>query len=307
MPGMGSLRDTALLRSGLGEPPGSFVTAAGVPVHYVLRGASRPVIYVHGAKGSVYDLLLSIGDEVSGRYTAVAFDRPGSGFSGRLDEADGGTPQVQAAVLRRAAQELGLERPVLVGHSFGAAVCLAWAFDAPEDVAAVVTLSGHVLPLGEAPPRVAALARSRVTLRAMALLAHTSFGKSLVERVLRRIFFPDPVPDEYLRIAPAMALDPERLVNDGEERASWTRGLRALEREYPRLRTPVIIVVGEQDQVVPPASSLRLHRLLPNAELRVIAGAGHLPQFAHPGDVMAAIDRAAAMASVAEAAGLEAR
>jgi len=100
------------------------VTAAGVPVHYVMSGEGRPVIYIHGAKGSVYDLLLSIGERLAERYTAVAFDRPGSGFSGRSAQ-DGGSPQAQAAVLRAAAAALGLRRPILVGHSFGAAVALA--------------------------------------------------------------------------------------------------------------------------------------------------------------------------------------
>ena len=81
------------------------------------------------------------------RYAAVAMDRPGSGFSGRPATGEN-SPQAQAAVLRAAAAELGLERPLLVGHSFGAAVALAWALDAPDDVAAVVTLGGYVLPLG---------------------------------------------------------------------------------------------------------------------------------------------------------------
>lgn len=301
MPGMTWFRDTALSRQIPLHPPGAFVTAAGVPVHYVAGGAGRPVVSVHGAKGSVYDFLLSIADEVAGRYTAVAFDRPGAGFSGRLD--GDGSPQGQAAVLREAARQLDLRRPVLVGHSFGAAVCLAWALQAPDEVGAVVTIGGHVVPLGGGPPRLAAVARSRAALRALAALARTPPGRALVERVLGRIFAPDPVPADYLRIAPALALDRERLASDGEERAHWAQGLRALQEQYPRLSTPVVIVVGEQDQVVPPASSLRLHRLLPHSELRVIPQAGHLPQFAHAGEVLAAIDRAALLAAAAEPPG----
>jgi pimeloyl-ACP methyl ester carboxylesterase len=96
------------------------VSVDGVPVHYVRFGAGRPVVYVHGAKSSVYDFLLSIADRVAARYTAVAIDRPGAGFSGPA-AGEGGSPQAQTAVLRAAAAELGLERPIPVGHSLGGA------------------------------------------------------------------------------------------------------------------------------------------------------------------------------------------
>jgi len=111
-------------------PPGNFVTAAGTRLHVVRRGEGPPVVYVHGAKGSVYDFTLSVGDRIAQKYTAVAIDRPGSGFSGRPPGGDA-SPQAQAGLLRAAATALGLEKPLLGGHSLAAAVALAWALDAP--------------------------------------------------------------------------------------------------------------------------------------------------------------------------------
>jgi len=290
-----------VLRSELGEPPGDFVTAAGVRVHYVRRGDGPPVVYVHGAKGSVYDFVLSIGDRLAERYTAVAFDRPGSGFSGRAAR-DGGSPQAQAAVLCAAAAELGLERPVLVGHSFGAAVALAWALDVPGEVAAVVTLGGYVLPLGGPPPWVVALMRSRTTLRAVGRLGRSRLGRPLVESAVRRAFFPGTPPANYLRIAPALALDDARLINDGDDRKSAEAGLRALQPRYARLDAPVVIVVGEQDRMVPPSTSEKLHALLPRSEIVRLRASGHMPQFTEPDAVLAAVERAAALGAVERAA-----
>ena len=289
---MASLHDSAVLLGAQDKPPGRFVTAAGVPVHYVMHGRGRPVIYIHGAKSSVFDFLLSLADRVAARYTAVAFDRPGAGFSGRAAQ-DGGSPQAQAAVLRAAAAELGLLRPILVGHSLGAAVALAWALDAPGEVAAVVTLGGYVLPLGGPPPWVVAAARSRTMLRALGGIGRSRLGRPLVDSVLRRVFFPDPPPADYARLAPALALDEARLVNDGEDRKSAEAGLRALEARYGDLDLPVVIVVGEQDRVVPPRSSFELHRALPHSELVSLTATGHMPQFTRPDAVMAAVDRAA--------------
>jgi pimeloyl-ACP methyl ester carboxylesterase len=279
------------------KPPGAFVTAAGVPVHYVRRGEGRPVVYIHGAKGSVYDFLLSIGPPLAKRSTAVAFDRPGSGFSGRAAR-DGGSPQAQAAVLRAAAAALGLERPVLIGHSFGAAVALAWALDAPLEVAAVVTLGGYTLPLGGPPPWVVALMRSRMALRAVGRLGRSRLGRPFVDGALRRAFSPGSVPEDYARIAPALALDDARLLSDGEDRKSAEAGLSALQPRYAGLDVPVVIVVGEQDRMVPPSTSEKLHAQLPRSELVCLADSGHMPMFTEPAAVLAAVDRAAVLGGV---------
>jgi pimeloyl-ACP methyl ester carboxylesterase len=275
-------------------PPGSFVTVAGTRLHVVRRGEGPPVVYVHGAKGSVYDFILSVGGRVAQKYTAVAIDRPGSGFSGRSPGGDA-SPQGQAAVLRAAAAALGLEKPLLVGHSLGAAVALAWALDAPADVAAVVTLSGYTLPLSGPPPWVHALLRSRTVARAIARVGRSRLARPLVHAALRRAFSPGEVPPDYARIAPALALADANVVDDGADQQAAEAGLRALEPRYSGLAVPLVIVVGEGDRMVPPATSARLHQLVPGSELVSLPGSGHMPQFTAPDAVLAAVDRAASL------------
>lgn len=279
-------------------PPGDFVVAGGVRVHYVRAGAGPPVVYVHGAKGSVYDFTLSVGERLAERYTALAVDRPGSGFSAR--PANGGnTPQAQAAVLRAAASELGLRRPILIGHSLGAAVTLAWALAAPDEVAAVVTLCGYVLPLGGGPPWVTTLLRHPAALRGVGLLGRSRLGRPLVRSAVERAFSPGSPPDEYVRIAPQLALQASALISDGEDRKAVESGLAALRPLYPGLRVPLVILVGAQDRIVPPAVSDRLHTLVPGSELVRVPGAGHMPQFTAPDAVVGAVDRAAELAGAA--------
>ena len=256
------------------------------------------MVYVHGAKGSVYDFILSVGDRVAQKYTAVAIDRPGSGFSERLPGGDA-SPQAQAAALRAATAALGLEKPLLVGHSLGAAVALAWALDAPDDVAAVVTLGGYTVPLGGPPPWVNALLRSRTVARATGFVGRSRPARPLVDAALRRAFSPGPVPPDYARIAPALALADANLVNDGADQQAAEAGLRALAPRYAGLAVPLVIVVGEGDRMVPPSTSARLHELVPGSELVGLPGSGHMPQFTAPDAVLAAIDRAAFLGGVA--------
>jgi pimeloyl-ACP methyl ester carboxylesterase len=278
--------------------PGAFVDSAGARVHYVRAGAGQPVIYVHGAKGSVYDFSLSISERLSERYTAVAMDRPGSGFSSRPAKGEN-TPQAQAAALRAAAGRLGLRRPILIGHSLGAAVALAWALDAPDDVAAVVTLGGYVLPLGGPPPRVVTLLRHPVVLRAVGVLGRSSLGRPLVRGAVERAFFPGRPPEDYVRIAPRLALEASALISDGEDRKVVEDGLAALRPRYPGLVPPLVILVGAQDRIVPGAVSERLHALVPGSEFVLVPSAGHMPQFTAPDAVVAAVDLAAELAGAA--------
>jgi pimeloyl-ACP methyl ester carboxylesterase len=202
-------------------------------------------------------------------------------------------------MLRAAAAQLGLERPILLGHSLGAAVALAWALDVPDDVAAVVTICGYVLPLGGPPPWVVALLRSPAVLSGVGVLGRSRLGRPLVESAVRRAFSPGVPSPEYVRIAPQLALETANLIGDGEDRKAAEEGLATLRSRYPGLATPLVIVVGDEDRMVPPSVSERLRALVPGSELVRVPSSGHMPQFTAPDVVVAAVDRAAELAGAA--------
>ncbi len=282
--------------------PGSFIDAAGTRLHVVRAGTGPALVYVHGAKGSFLDFTLSLEPRLAQTYTTVAIDRPGSGYSGRPPGADNSPPR-QAAVLRAAAAELGLRRPLLVGHSLGAAVALAWALDDPDGIAAVVTLGGWVLPVGGPPPWFDALVRSRTVARLTGRLGRSRLGRPLVDAMLRRAFTPGSAPADYARLAPPLAVADANIAWDGADHRSARAGLAALAPRYSGLGVPLVIVVGDGDRMVPPTVSERLHALVPGSELVRIPSAGHMPQFTAPDAVLAAIDRAAALGGVRATAG----
>lgn len=281
----------------LPAPPGTFVEAGGVRLHVVRHGEGPALVYVHGAKGSFYDFTLSVGPRLAERYATVAIDRPGSGYSGRPAGGDN-SPQAQAGVLRAAAAALGLRRPLLVGHSLGAAVALAWALDDPGGIAAVVTLCGWVYPVGGPPPWFDRLVRVHSVARLVGTLGRSRLGRPLVDAMLRRAFTPDTAPADYARLAPPLAVAEANIAWDGADNRAARAGLTALAPQYAGLRVPLVVVVGEGDRMVPPAVSLRLHELVPGSELVRVPGAGHMPQFTAPDTVLAAVDRAATLAGV---------
>src|SRR5262245_34352567 len=99
-------------------PLGSFVEVGGVRLHYAAKGSGPPVVLVHGASITLRDWTASIFDDlVAAGHRTLAFDRPGYGYSDRPG-GEWPSPAVQARLLREALARLGVERPILVGHSW---------------------------------------------------------------------------------------------------------------------------------------------------------------------------------------------
>ncbi|MEL7257701.1 MAG: alpha/beta fold hydrolase, partial [Pseudomonadota bacterium] len=129
-------------------PIGQFVEVDGTRVHVWVDGSGPDLVLIHGAGGNLRDFTFDLAGKLTNRYRVIAFDRPGLGYTDRLpgygglNNVQGESPLEQAALLQKAAQKLGVKRPIVLGHSFGGAVALAWGLNAPKDTAALVLLGG---------------------------------------------------------------------------------------------------------------------------------------------------------------------
>jgi pimeloyl-ACP methyl ester carboxylesterase len=160
----------------------------------------------------VYDFTFSILDRAAGEYRALAIDRPGFGYSEALAEKQA-SPVAQARALHGAAEALGLERPVLVAHSRGGAVALAYALDYPEDVAGVVTLAGAPYWHGEETPLYSRVLAMPIVGPLVAHTAAVPLGGGAVRAGLDAAFAPEgtppgTAPDAYVEAYAAQELRP---------------------------------------------------------------------------------------------------
>jgi len=127
-------------------PRGQFVTAGGVRLHYVAKGSGRPVVFLHGNGAMVEDRVISgVLEQAAHRCRAIAVDRPCFGHSER-PRGRHWTASAQASVLPAAFRLLGIERPIVVGHSWGTLVALALGLDYPQQVSGLVLISGYYYP-----------------------------------------------------------------------------------------------------------------------------------------------------------------
>ena len=280
-------------------PTGQFVTVAGKRVHVVITGRGPDLVLIHGASGNARDYTFALAGQLADSFRVIVFDRPGLGWSEGLGEA-GISPGAQADHLRAAAAQLGVRRPLVLGHSYGGAVALAWGLAAPTETAALVVVSGATMPWVEPLDWFFTLTSNPYS-AALAVPLLTAFAPlSRLQTDIAAIFKPSAVPPGYGEyVGAGLTLRRASLHSYARQVAGLKACLQAMVQHYPGLTLPVELVHGDADTVVPLAvHSQELAQLLPDATLTVLAGAGHMPHHTHASDVIAAIHRAAARAGL---------
>ena len=270
-------------------PAGSFVEADGVRLHYLERGTGRPLVMLHGMAALVQDLLGSgLVDRAAGQYRVIAFDRPGYGYSESPGDRPS-TPEAQAGLIRTALARLGVERPLVLGHSWGTLPALALALDHPLDVAGLVLLAGPYFPVKRPEPVLLALPSVPVLGTLLANTAMPLLARAARPRIVEQIFAPDPVPPAFAAFPAELGLRPSHIQATAGDAGLLQLAELRLSKRYAELRLPVAIIAGGADRLVPYAQAERLHRLLPQSSLHRLEGHGHMVHWIAPDRIMAAI------------------
>ncbi|QIE54004.1 alpha/beta hydrolase [Pikeienuella piscinae] len=259
------------------------------------RGDGAPVILIHGASGNVRDWTFDITRRLSTHRRVIAMDRPGFGYSEREGTEGAWRPEAQAAQLREAAREMGAERPVLVGHSWGASVALAWALDAPDDVSGVVSVSGVTMPWGGIAPIFDALGFGPLIAAAYNRRITRTAETGGVERFIARAFQPQDPPKGYLDYVGApLALREKTLAANGQDLANTNRGVAALAARYGELKVPAEIMHGDADWLLDiEQHGVAFAAAAPNARLTPLPGIGHMAHHAREDVLSELIERVA--------------
>ncbi|WP_119060673.1 alpha/beta fold hydrolase [Dichotomicrobium thermohalophilum] len=273
-------------------PVGRFVRAGADDLHLLEAGAGTPVVMIHGASSNLREWTASIFDDVAARHHAIAIDRPGFGWSTRRTE-NGHDPRVQARLCREVFRDLGLERPILVAHSWAGALALAHALEFPQETGGILFLSGvsHPWPGGVGWEHEAASLPVLGRLFAWTLVAPGYFVR--VDAGIRNVFRPNHPPDHYREsAATALYSRPATFLANADDLTRLKPIVREMAPNYPLIDTPLIALTGDEDHVIltelhtPP-----LVAKVPDAELEVLPGVGHMPHHVAPETVLAAIDQ----------------
>jgi 3-oxoadipate enol-lactonase len=205
---------------------------------------------------------------LSGSFRVVVAELPGFGASRAVT---GGLPAVADRMAEAVRDAAAGEDAIVLGNGYGGFVALQMAIRHPG-IAAKLVLADCGAAFSEG---------GREAFRNMAAAAGAKGLAAITDVAMRRLFAPEfqaQHPDlmrdrreAFLRTDPAVF----RAACDA------LAGLD-LRSEVAGVKVPVLVLVGEHDEATPPPMSHELAGLLPQAELKIIAGCAHVPQLQAP-------------------------
>ncbi|MES2900327.1 MAG: alpha/beta hydrolase [Pseudomonadota bacterium] len=273
-------------------PQGKFVDVDGVRLHYIERGHGQALVLLHGNGLFAGDFELSgLLDQSARPYRVIAFDRPGFGYS----ERPGGTtwtPEEQARLIYKALHLIGVERPIVIGHSWGTLVTLALALDYPKYIRGITLVSGYYYPS----PRIDAMLLATPALPGIGqLLRYTVaplVGRLMWPGLVKKMFGPAPVPERFRELPVWMTLRPTQLQASAAESGLMVAAAERLSERYRELVMPVTVIAGSEDQIVDPGhNAQRFHNEVRHSELIIEPGVGHMAHYADPALILDAVAR----------------
>lgn len=257
-----------------------FTEVDGVRVHYQEAGDPNalPMILIHGfaASNLVWSKVLL--ELAAAGFKVIAPDLLGYGYSGKPRNLDYTIPR-QAEMVVSFMQRLGIDRAVLVGSSYGAAIAATIALNHPTLVEKLV-LVGAVT--NNKPTRYLLMRLFGSPIIGDVLSPLVVGSRRLLRLRMKRVY------DRH-----SWVLDERRV--DARHLPLRTRGAhRAIIRTVRRwdadrvsrdahlLTQPTLVLWGENDREVPLEDGKRLQRSIPNSRLVVFRECGHLPQEEYP-------------------------
>jgi pimeloyl-ACP methyl ester carboxylesterase len=256
--------------------PGAFVPVGERRMHYLCLGEGEPTLVLQGGHGGGAIDWLPVMERLADRYRVCAFDRLGQDWSDA-------PPQPRAfhdnvVELHTALTELGIERPVVVGHSLGGAVVQVYA--AEYDAAGVVLMDGLTLDVAQ---EVVTRLGSYQSLNPLAQVG-------LLRPLGGMLAHPDYAPDLRAQMAAVRSTAPAlvAMANDGAiAAASLVPALSAATGAWDD--TPLLIIAAGQNGLPEEANFLQSLKNLaathPQTTYAEIAGAHHYLMAQHPEEV----------------------
>ena len=250
------------------QQDGKTIQVGGAQVEVAIKGSGAPLVYLHGAFG--YRGWHPFMDALAENFTVHAPIQPGF-----IDSAPGPDDIDDLLDLTLyhfdLLDALGLEAPNIVGHFLGGMIAAEMAALRPSSVDKLVLAAPAGLWLDHDP-------------------GVDYFATPIDE--LRGVLFADANSDAAKSILPEPKDDLERGTQIIERVRSlatvgkflWPIPDKGLKKRMSRITAPTLIIVGEQDKIVPPSYAGEFASRIAGAKTQTIEGAGHMMTLERPAE-----------------------
>ncbi len=278
--------ETLPIKSAVAGSSVQWVKAYDTEIAYQQFGPSSPrtILLVHGTGAWSGTWVSNIDTMVQAGFRVIALDLPPFGFSGRPSTADY-SREAQAKRILAFSQNLGLNQPVLLGHSFGGGPVAEAALLAPHLFKSLVFVDAAIGTISATPKQCEDADKPGAVLGMVAFLGVAAVGtQPFMSQTLLKQFVTrkEVVTSERT----ALYQVPFQKKGFSAGLASWglqfalgcENPLSSNASRYASLTLPTDIIWGEDDTVTPIDQALNLNRLIKGSRLHPLKGVGHIPQ-----------------------------
>jgi magnesium chelatase accessory protein len=255
-----------------------FVDASGLRWHVQVLGEGPALLLLHGT-GAATHSWAALAPLLARRFTVIAPDLPGHGFTSMPRWSRMSMPAMARAVAELLA-ELRLAPALAVGHSAGAAILARMALVGAIAPKGIVSLNGALLPLHGLAGLLFSPAAKLLSINPLVprLFAWRAADETAVRRLIASTG--STLDAHAVALYGRLLRSPRHVAGALAMMANWD--LQPLQRDLPRLKAPLVLVVAGNDRTVPPAEARRVRALLPSAETIELPALGHLAHEERP-------------------------
>ncbi len=269
--------DPAKMRAKYASAASQFVDiGGGITVHVRDEGnrTGRAIVLIHGSNASLQTWEPWV-KRLGPTYRIISLDLPGHGMTGRNPAGIYDYP-VFVDVVDKVMGRLGIAHAVIGGNSMGGGVSWMFALAHPDKTDALILVDAAGAPQWQA--RKVPIGFKIARMPVLRNLAQIITPRSMLESSLRTSvskseIINDAMIDRYW----------ELLRYPGNREATLKRFARvhnnhpATPAELAKIKVPVLILWGEEDNLIPVASARWFANALPGSQLIVYPGVGHIP------------------------------
>ena len=263
-----------------------FVAAGGMRWHVQVMGSGPVVLLAHGT-GAASHSWRGVAPLLAPRFTVIAPDLPGHGFSEAPPLHRFSLPGM-ARLLAALLTALDLRPAIAVGHSAGAAILARMCLDRLIAPRALVSLNGALLPPQGVAGKVFSPLAKLLVLNPLAprLFAWRASDQAVVERLV--VSTGSAIDPHGMALYRRLMRSPGHAAAALSMMANWD--LRPLAGDLPRLAAPLTLVAGARDRFIAPEAATRVRDMVPGARLVRLPGLGHLAHEERPDIVAGLVD-----------------
>ncbi len=253
-------------------------TVNGTQLYYHTLGQGRPIMFMHGGLGVDHTFFLPWLEPLAEDFQLIFYDHRGNGRSERPESLEGVTHDTWAADADALRQYLGLDKIVLLGHSYGGFLCMEYALRYQEHLAGLIPLctspdfnhSEVVLANAKAraTPEVYEVAVSGLS---SSFKTDAEFGQFM--GTIMPLYFKDA---EYVKKMPKS--EPYNY-STAAYNYSFAKCLPvySVVNQLDQIKVPTLVISGVDDWITPAEQGERIHQGIPGSELVIFENSGHMP------------------------------